>query len=350
MPKMNITFVLSIVLWISVITNSAFAEVRVSNEMRLSVLSDYFEIRARNLTRSNIGVFAAGDQIEVKVELHNKRMWRNLTVVICPESQLRYYEAGQRSNCLGRFKGKNPISFTYEVRSPGRYYVVLDNRYALVIKKKASLSVVRRGKMPKEMREAMIKGLEALTTSIQKTFVVPEFDLQLMPCGSSNAFSQGDSGDIVICTELLADTILKGQDGAFAGIVGHELGHTLLNLWGAPNWDNEETADEFAIAVLYRDGVQEKAYDLAQYFAAKNSQRDAAYIVREGDRHPISIQRTRNIQRILHNPSNTITRWYRLFYEHMKPAALKAVIDNPKKYDDIEYATQVLNRLPQASN
>ncbi|MEQ8507313.1 MAG: hypothetical protein RIB80_18480 [Rhodospirillales bacterium] len=133
-----------------------------------------------------------------------------------------------------------------------------------------------------------------------------------------------------------------GKKGALSAIMYHELGHTLLNLWGLPGFDNEETVDEFAVVMLYLDGRQEYALEFMEYFEKNNPWIEARMIIERGGRHPISSQRIRNVRRILSNPGPVIERWNRLLYPHMTVAGLENVLKTAPRYADRALAEKLI--------
>ena len=120
--------------------------------------------------------------------------------------------------------------------------------------------------------------------------------------------------------------------------------------WGLPGAGNEETADEFAMVMLYWGGVQEKAIDWIRYYALDDSTAQAAYMLKSGDRHPLSIQRIRNAKRILENPREVITRWNKLLYPHMTKQGLLKLLDTSPKYVDRPLMDHYLNAASSSDN
>jgi hypothetical protein len=47
-----------------------------------------------------------------------------------------------------------------------------------------------------------------------------------------------------------------------------------------------------------------------------------------------SVQRIRNIERILDHPEQVVSRWNSLLYPHFTDSGLRAVIDNPGRFHD----------------
>ncbi len=109
--------------------------------------------------------------------------------------------------------------------------------------------------------------------------------------------------------------------GALRSIVLHEVAHTLLNMWGLPGYENEELADEFAAVRQQRD--PDGLADFVQWLGQQDSTSEALEQLINGDRHPISIQRTRNIKAAAEN-QQLLERWERLLSAHARPASTAA--------------------------
>lgn len=139
-------------------------------------------------------------------------------------------------------------------------------------------------------------------------YELPKFKVSVRPCGTANAFS---GPDIVICTELIADLSSKDLSYAIIPILLHEVGHTLLNLWGLPGHNNEDIVDDFAAAFLAAQSP-ETLGDLIKWLDARDSKEEAVLQLVQGGRHTISIQRARNLRETLKHPEEVMRRWARL--------------------------------------
>ena len=117
-----------------------------------------------------------------------------------------------------------------------------------------------------------------------------------------------------------------------------------LNLWGLPNFANEDDADQFATIMLLRSGEEGKQalYEWIQVYAEQDSRAQAANMLIAGDTHSLSVQRIRNIQASMKNSADLMSRWNNVLYPHMTSDTLKAVIANPASYDNPAAATREL--------
>lgn len=144
----------------------------------------------------------------------------------------------------------------------------------------------------------------------------PKITFSSAPCGSVNAMS---SPDILVCTELIGDLIHKNLEGALYPILLHELGHSVLKLWGFPGYDNEDIADEFAtyILSLTPDGRQ-NIDDYIRWLETHDSVSEAVAQIAIGDRHTISLQRARNIREAMKRPQDIRARWGKMLKAYKK--------------------------------
>jgi hypothetical protein len=275
--------------------------------------------------------------LKIVVTVRND-VFNDLSVYVCNELAMQQFARGNVRACDGTTRGRGSFGFTYRTEGARQYYLVLDNSYANVIKKKADVNVTVSAQLPKELVAQLQEGFEKLLNGIQGFFDVPAFDLAFRPCGEVNAFSQTSGGDITLCSELLFELLNQKMKGALEAVLFHELAHTLLNLWGLPNFDNEETADEFALVMLFWSGRQQNAYDLIRWYSKMDSRGEARHILVSGDRHPLSVQRVRNMERILANPKPVIDRWNRLVYSRLSESGLRQIADNPGAYHDRKLA------------
>ena len=166
----------------------------------------------------------------------------------------------------------------------------------------------------RQMLDVPLKALDA-------DYVLPEINVSVKPCGTSNASSARTA--VVICSELLAELRSRHLEGALRSIVLHEVAHTLLNMWGLPGYENEELADEFAAVRQRRDPDGLAAF--VQWLNQQDSTSEALEQLINGDRHPISIQRTRNIKAASGNPQ-LLERWERLLSPHARPASTASTL------------------------
>lgn len=286
-------------------------------------------------------------RINVRVNVHNA-VFNDLNVYLCGDKAFQNFRARLANTCKGVTKGKRQITFSYSLGADAPYHLVLDNSYAGFIQKKAtvevSATITLDSSVVKKLRMQFAQGQK----EISKKFDVPEFDIALKPCGMVNAYSSDKGGNITLCSELFFQLYAERLQGAVEAVLDHELAHTLLNLWGLPNYDNEETADEFALVMLFWEGHQQSALDWIKFYGKSDPYAQARNQIQYGDRHPLSVQRIRNIERILHDPQPVIERWNRLAYPHLSRQGLQEIIDNPGAYGDRALAHRVFESRVEA--
>lgn len=177
--------------------------------------------------------------------------------------------------------------------------------------------VARVGKRPKEVADQIRQFVAIPFEVLDKFYKLPQLSVIVTPCGTPNAFS---TPNIYVCTELVADLSEKGVPQALYPILLHELAHSILYLWELPGYDNEDMADEFA-AMLLAKWSPEMLKEYVSWLNQQDSVSEAvAQLAAGGDRHSLSIQRVRNMQRILDNPEPVMRRWGRLLAEHRRKA------------------------------
>ena len=319
------------------------AEINIDRTIKYVAFRQYVEVSAQKYGIYALGQYNLGDTLLVEVSPMNQ-LFKRLDVYICSKSDYQFLLAGQPNGCRGLAQQRASFRFLFKVAKPEAHYLVLDNTISAMATKKANLKVTATKQLsPVEIRQ--YRGMfNSFMNEVENTFITPKFNLNFQPCGQPNAFSASQGGHITMCSELFYELATQNLVGAIGGVMFHELGHTLLNLWGLPGWNNEETADEFALYMFYRDGVQERALDWITWLSTQNSTQQAIVMIEYGDKHPLSIQRIRNAKAILNNPGPFMKRWNQLIYPHMTNQVLTKIVNNPQKYDEAKLAQKVLDR------
>lgn len=324
-------------LWLLFVMAHAQAEVFVAKTFSTDdVFQQTVDIGAGNYWMLPLARRAIGNAYEVRIETGNK-FYKDVTAFIADEENVERFRHRHSYRAEGVQKGIAPFAIRGIVRTLGKHYLVIDNSYALLIDKRVIVTVKMINTLPDGAVEHMKSTLEKMYGSLKQQLVFPDFNIHVRPCGQANAFSSLASGDIVLCTEMISR--LANKPDALLGVLSHELGHTLLNLWGLPGGDNEDIADEFASVVLLDKEDGGKAIEeYAAYFERGNAEKEAEFILRTGDRHSLSIQRIRNIREHAINASALFRRWNRQLYPHMTDDALQRIVARPSASDDAELA------------
>jgi hypothetical protein len=242
----------------------------------------------------------------------------------------------------------NRLAFAVTIPAAGDYVVVLDNRTAAEPRTVTVTVRATRGEQEKVPQQQGLGATERQFSEVERQlarlFIFEPFPIRVRRCGMPQAFS-GPSG-IILCQELgkkLLTTLgdkTKANDTLLFTLF-HELGHTLLKQWHYPFFANEEVADEFATALLIMVGHRERVRAATEFLAANPSTAEALAKVFRDDRHPLSVQRARNILRWLQDPQ-LVHRWQKIFVPHMQTAMLKQLERQPTAWTDSALIAQEL--------
>ena len=258
------------------------------------------------------------------------------------------------------FKGRVDRSLTFGVTIPksDHYLVVLDNRsgdqvVSVTVGVKAHTSgmpepkpssSVGAGGLDRAEAEKVQAFLERLGLQLRQVFEFEPIPFQVRSCGEAAAVATRRG--IVLCTE--AAKALKAKLGdprkvsdALLFTIFHELGHLLLAQWQSPVYANEEVADEFATVVLVMLDQRDRIKAIVEYFAAEPTLRELMAKHQHDDRHPLSMQRARNIQNWLGEPG-LVRRWQPLLVPHLTTPALEKLVERPPLWADSALLRQQL--------
>lgn len=290
-----------------------------------------------------IGNFNRGDRLLARVEVSDP-LFPDVSAYILDEFDFSLVKLGKEFKRQGYSKKAAPFDIKYEAAAAGPLYLMLDNSYAALVGKNVRAQLFHMGKDP-DFASTVHSMLDATYSDLEKLFVFPPFDMAVEPCGQENAFSAFKDGKVTMCSELFTSEMSKQKPGAIVAILFHEFGHTLLNLWGERNFDNEDVVDEFATVFLLRSGpVGKKALeDWVSFWLEQDSASEAQRLLIVGGKHNLSIQRARNIRTWVSNPVETTKRWNQEFYRHMTIPMLKKAIASPSIYDDVPKAKAALD-------
>lgn len=282
-----------------------------------------------------------GDRLELTVQLSDSVS--GIGAFVCLASELEKLNNGlQTDTCRGFAKEDQGGAFEYEVFRNGSYVLMIDNSFANFFKKTVAYDIVLTTRTPQAETEILKKGLDDTYALLKTGFVFQDFDLAVAPCGQMNAFSETKGGHVTFCSELLFEANRTVSVEALMGILFHELGHTLLNLWGEPNFQNEQTADEFATVLMILAGQDSAAEKYVEFFSGKNAEAEALIADLQDSPHPLSIQRMRNIGHIIDAPNDYVGRWLPVLYRNMTVEALNSEIQSPTKFSDVNLAKRTL--------
>ena len=329
-------------LLLTVVAGLAQAEVTIARVFVTEPVVQRVEIGPGRFIAVGLPGGESGDRYRVEIDVSNQ-VYRDISAFIVDETNLQKFQRRERFSGHGQQKARTPFVVDYQVMYPAKHYVVLDNTYALMIKKNAVVTTRMAREMSAELAKNLYDGITAIYSNLKQIFLFRDFNIAVSPCGQVNASSARATGDITICTETISKA--TGKPGIFLGILMHELGHTLLGLWGLPGADNEDMADEFAVQYMMRlSGGPELVKQFAEFFAGGNPWLEARTIIQSGDRHTISTQRIRNLAAWSRDANELVQRWNRLIYPNMTDNALRKFEASPGKYDDRELAGSELRK------
>jgi len=238
-----------------------------------------------------------------------------------------------------------------EIPKSGHYYLIIDNRegkqkLSFKAQLRASLELSANQILAAKKRGNLInQQLATLGASLKKVFMFDQLDIKIVKCGKPNAYSNKTT--VFLCSEYIKQLREKFNDKTkiqhilmFA--LMHEVGHILLRQWDYPFYDNEEVADEFACALLIM--FKQRKIIETQRSAFANISSDVEYLVKQkkDSRHPLSIQRARNLKRWLSSPS-LLNKWQPIFIPHMQTNFLQFIIKKSPKWANINLTTRELN-------
>jgi hypothetical protein len=244
------------------------------------------------------------------------------------------------------FTGQTEDKLTFGLRVPaaGNYYLVLDNRENNE-KREFTIDVTAKADetgIAASLGQASQK-LETFESNLRKYFIFNSLKFKIASCGTANAYSNEDT--VIICIEMAQRQLKLGNKQKARNVLSfsilHEISHVLLRQWGYPFYDNEEVVDEFTTALLVMFNQGEQARSAAEYFRTLSPDKELERKRNNDDRHPLSIQRGRNILHWL-DDSELVRRWQKIFVPHMQTTVLQALEKNPKSWTDQELVAEEL--------
>lgn len=288
--------------------------------------------------------FNRKDLLEINVELYPDAV-PGFGVLICPKHEYEKYVQGLTAqHCGGLQRAEMGVDFYYDVPFSGEYILLVDNSHSVFSSKAITANLVVNETTTDQFRTSMSEIFGAFLSGFEEAFIYDHFNVYIEPCGEKNAFSYTHNGDIKFCTELIHQLTTQDSYGALVGIFLHEMGHSLLNLWGLPNYQNEDAVDEFSTVLLIMMEQKELANQYHAYFAQHDSVAQATYALYYDSPHSLSIQRMRNIEKIIDQPDDYIWRWRKVLYENATAKTLQSAIDAPDKHDSPELARTILQQ------
>jgi len=258
------------------------------------------------------------------------------------------------------FHGQVEKSLSFSAKTPAldHYFIVLDNRASTEKRrvivtvhaiqdlrfndaeaksprgKKEEIKLEPRQELLQVFNEGMSERLRDLERKLHQIFIFKPMPIFVKHCNTPRAFINKDG--IVICTEYIfkLQGILKDIEKTTNAILFtffHEVGHGLLAQWKYPSYDSEEVADEFASVLMIMLGQKDRLLAQAEFFIATSTLSETIGKAFQDDRHPLSVQRARNLIRLLRNPG-FIQKWQTVFVPHMQTSLLERLRQQPNTW------------------
>lgn len=212
--------------------------------------------------------------------------------------------------------------YSFNIPQTNNYDLVIDNSGALLMSRHVGLYVyeVFRSATPESQKSA--EDLQKVYDGLKQFLIFNDFKIHVRHCGIENAFS---NPDITLCAELDDSLAKSGLRMAMPFVFFHEVGHSMLRVWGYPLYDNEDVADEFSTVMWLMLKAPGPALAAAKYFSNQTSENEALSKIWVDDRHTVSPQRARNIAHWLNEPNELLARWQKILIPNMQTAALRAM-------------------------
>lgn len=301
-------------------------------------LSSTVEVGASHTTRLNN--LPKGAFLSIRVEAS-----ADVAVLLINHADFEAYPAIKKPVFYGRTSNK-ALKFGVQVPESGKYYLVLGNRTgkrAVEFTLSVTASTDKTEKTTEQLSLAYGE-LEQFEENLRRFFAFDDLEFRIADCGTANAFSGEDV--VTICTDIGLKILTTANDEQMARdvmmfVMVHEMGHILLRQWGYPFYDNEEVADEFATALLVMFNQKDRARSQAEYFSRLSPESEFERKRSKDERHPLSVQRSRNITRWLDDPE-LIRRWQKILVPHMQTTVLRALRLSPRSWTDQELVKKEL--------
>lgn len=197
------------------------AEVFVSADVTTDPVSQYTIVNAGSYqaiplpSTSNLN-----DYYKITINTHNA-VYRDLSAFIVDEQNLTSFKQGYKYNGIGYSKAQTPFVVQGSISSPNQKYLLIDNTYAALIKKKVSYTLEAKFEASEVQRENTKKLFLNMYTSLKKDLIFPEFNIYVEPCGNANASSETVTGNIYFCSEMIDLLVKNNNEKAFLGIFLH---------------------------------------------------------------------------------------------------------------------------------
>lgn len=266
----------------------------------------------------------------------------NLSIMICDEANFRRFQSRRSWKCYQVRNHPSPITLEGMAWTAGNYYVVWDNTMTRQREQTLQIWLDVPGFMGSESYSFIKRHMDYFDKLIVYTFQTGPVMLSVEPCGQKNAYASLTTGAIVMCTELFEHALKYDSLGVIYQIFFHELGHILLGQLDLPGANNESLVDEFSIYMMLQTNTASLVSDALEFWMTRDSQTEALDRLNRNIKHPISIQRARNMVDVLRDAENVSRKWNKLIYPNLTAQALFDARDKPTVVDNPALANRIL--------
>jgi len=229
------------------------------------------------------------------------------------------------------FASKMPLEWStiVTIAEAGDYLLYFHNRSEKTCDFKGELNV----SLTTAGDASIEQQLRRLSDQLQTVFIMDAIDYQLVDCDSNNSYARGS--EVLLCRqhlETLADNTpdKKTAEHLIFFTLMHETAHVLLTQWRYPFNNNEDVVDEFGVVLtrlMKRDAAIEAQ---AGYFEKQPSQSEYEHILKNDDRHTLSVQRARNLRGWAADKT-LMARWMPFLIPHIRSDHLQALTATPNQ-------------------
>ncbi len=141
------------------------------------------------------------------------------------------WSAGQQFSFFRGTSGRiqNVAKYRFVIPQTSVYHLVLDNRRSLVFARNVRVYAYALSPTPTAASQNIERAFGQLYSLLKQMFVFQDFRIAIRHCGLANAFSDPH---VTLCIELLEHLNDQQLRQAIVFVLFHELGHSLLRLWG----------------------------------------------------------------------------------------------------------------------
>lgn len=271
-------------------------------------------------------------------------------VLILNEKDFKNFPKIQRP--LVHSKKLNQHRFSVEVPRSGSYYLVITNQYgdkdkhiSLSIKASLDEQKIARIKSAFAKKSELEKKMSKINVSLQKVFIFDDISFHILKCGKQNLFSTNNR--VILCTEFVKKIqerlSLKSQikDVMLFAII-HEISHILLQQWQYPFFNNEDVVDELATVLLKMTNNSNAIQVTAEFFKKSEIEKEFQKKKIINDRHPLSVQRARNLL-VWDADTSLIKRWQPILLPRIETSFLQYLLKSQSRWFDKAEIKQVLS-------